>query len=63
MAATAGATAVTQGDLGGIEVAGGSWIGVVAAVVCVAAAAAPWIWARADRRRRPSLFAIVMAFA
>jgi len=62
-AATAGATAVNQGDFGRIEVAGGSWIGVVAAVLCVAAAAAPWPWARVTGVGVSSFFAILVAFA
>lgn len=62
-AATAGATSVNQGDFGRIEVAGGSWIGVVAAVVCVAAAAAPWAWARVTGVGVSSFFAILVAFA
>ena len=62
-AATAGSTAVEQGDFGYIEVAGGSWIGVVAAVLCVAAAAAPWVWARVTGVGIASFFAILVAFA
>lgn len=62
-AATAGSTAVRQGDFASIEVAGGSWIGVVAAVLCVGAAAAPWAWARLSGVAVSSLFAIVVAFA
>ena len=62
-AATAGSTAVDQDPYGYIEVAGGSWIGVVAAVTCVAAAAAPWPWARIAGVGVSSLFAILVAFA
>jgi len=62
-AATAGSTAVRQGDFASIEVAGGSWIGVIAAVLCVVAAAAPWAWARLAGVGVSSLFAIVVAFA
>ena len=62
-AATAGSTAVRQGDFASIEVAGGSWIGVVAAVLCVGAAAAPWAWARLAGVAVTSIFAIVVAFA
>lgn len=62
-AATAGSTAVNQGDFGYIEVAGGSWIGVIAAVLCVAAAAAPWAWARITGVGVSSFFAILVAFA
>lgn len=62
-AATAGSTAVRQGDFSSIEVAGGSWIGVVAAVLCVGAAAAPWAWARLAGVAVSSLFAIIVAFA
>jgi hypothetical protein len=62
-AATAGSTAVDQEPFGYIEVAGGSWIGVVAAVMCVAAAAAPWPWARIAGVGVSSLFAILVAFA
>ncbi len=62
-AATAGSTAVNQGDFGYIEVAGGSWIGVIAAVLCVAAAAAPWPWARIAGVGVSSFFAILVAFA
>ena len=62
-AATAGSTAVRQGDFSSIEVAGGSWIGVVAAVLCVAAAATPWAWARLAGVGISSLFAVIVAFA
>lgn len=62
-AATAGSTAVRQGDFSSIEVAGGSWIGVIAAVLCVGAAAAPWAWARLTGVGVSSLFAVVVAFA
>ena len=62
-AATAGSTAVNQGDFGYIEVAGGSWIGVIAAVLCVAAAAAPWPWARITGVGVSSFFAILVGFA
>lgn len=62
-AASAGSTAVEQGDFGYIEVAGGSWIGVVAAVLCVAAAAAPWVWARVSGVGLSSFFAILISFA
>jgi hypothetical protein len=63
VAATAGSTAVTQGGLSSIEVAGGSWLGVIAAVLCVAAAAAPWAWARIAGVGVSSFFAIVVSFA
>ncbi len=63
VAATAGSTAVTQGDLSGIEVAGGSWLGVSAAVLCVAAAAAPWAWSRIAGVGASGFFAIIVAFA
>ncbi len=63
VAATAGSTAVTQEDFASIEVAGGSWLGVIAAVLCVAAAAAPWAWARLAGVGVSSLFAIIVAFA
>ncbi len=62
-AATAGSTAVEQDDFGYIEVAGGSWIGLVAAVACVAAAAAPWAWARVAGVGVSSFFAVLVAFA
>jgi hypothetical protein len=62
-AATAGSTAVTQGDFGSIEVAGGSWIGVIGAVLCVAAAAAPWAWARLTGVGVATAFAVIVAFA
>jgi len=62
MAATAGSTAVDQG-LVTISVAGGSWIGVVAAVLCVAAAAAPWAWARIAGVTVSGLFALLVALA
>jgi hypothetical protein len=62
-AATAGSTAVEQEPFGYIEVAGGSWIGVVAAVLGVAAAAAPWPWARLAGVGITSLFALLVAFA
>lgn len=62
-AATAGSTAVDQGDYGYIEVAGGSWIGLVAAVLCVGAAAAPWVWARVAGVGISSFFAILIALA
>jgi hypothetical protein len=62
-AATAGSTAVEQEPFGYIEVAGGSWIGVVAAVLAVAAAAAPWPWARLTGVGITSLFALLVAFA
>lgn len=62
-AATAGSTAVDQDPYGYIEVAGGSWIGVVGAVLGVAAAAAPWPWARLAGVGVTSLFAILVAFA
>ena len=63
IAATAGSTAVDQGAYGYIEVAGGSWIGIVAAVLCVGAAAAPWTWARVAGVGVSSFFAILVAFA
>lgn len=63
VAATAGSTAVTQGDFSSIEVAGGSWLGVIAAVSCVAAAAAPWAWARVAGVGISSFFAILVSFA
>jgi len=62
-AATAGSTAVEQEPFGYIEVAGGSWIGVVAAVLGVGAAAAPWPWARLTGVGITSLFALLVAFA
>jgi hypothetical protein len=62
-AATAGSTAVEQQPFGYIEVAGGSWIGVVAAVLGVAAAAAPWPWARLTGVGVTTLFALLVAFA
>ena len=62
-AATAGSTAVDQDPYGYIEVAGGSWIGVVAAVLGVAAAAAPWPWARLAGVGVTTLFAILVSFA
>jgi hypothetical protein len=62
-AATAGSTAVEQEPFGYIEVAGGSWIGVVAAVLGVAAAAAPWPWARLTGVGITSLFALLVSFA
>jgi hypothetical protein len=62
MASAAGSTAVDQGFVT-ISVAGGSWIGVVAAVLCVAAAAAPWPWARIAGVTVSALFAILIAFA
>lgn len=63
MATTNGSTAVEQGDLGRIEVAGGAWIGIVAAVFCAAAAIAPWPWARVAGVGVTSLFALLVAFA
>lgn len=63
VAATAGSTAVTQDGLSSIEVAGGSWLGVIAAIVCVAAAAVPWAWARIAGVGASSFFAIVVSFA
>lgn len=60
---TNGSTAVEQGDLGRIEVAGGAWIGIVAAVLCLAAAAAPWPWARVTGVAVSSTFALLVAFA
>lgn len=62
-AATAGSTAVTQGDFASIEVAGGSWIGVIGAVLCAAAAAAPWVWARLAGVGIATTFAVIVAFA
>lgn len=62
-AATAGSTAVEQGSYGYIEVSGGSWIGIVAAVLCVGAAAAPWVWTRVAGVGVSSFFAILVAFA
>jgi len=62
-AASAGSTAVEQEGFGSITVSGGSWIGVVAAVLCVAAAAAPWPWARLAGVGVSSLFALLLAFA
>ncbi len=62
-AATAGSTVVEQEPFGYIEVAGGSWIGVVAAVLGVAAAAAPWPWARLTGVGLTSLFALLVSFA
>ena len=62
-AATAGSTAVRQEPFGEIEVAGGSWIGVVAAVLGIAAAAAPWPWARLTGVGVTSLFALLVSFA
>ncbi|MGE0027976.1 MAG: DUF4190 domain-containing protein [Thermoleophilia bacterium] len=62
-AATAGSTAVEQEPFGYIEVAGGSWIGVIAAVLAVAAAAAPWAWARLTGVGVTSLFALLVSFA
>jgi hypothetical protein len=62
VASSAGSTAVDQGFIT-ISVAGGSWIGVIAAVLCVAAAAAPWVWARIAGVTASALFAIIVAFA
>lgn len=62
-AATAGSTAVEQQPFGYIEVAGGSWIGVIAAVLGVAAAAAPWPWARLAGVGVTTLFALLVSFA
>lgn len=62
VASSAGSTAVDQGFVT-ISVAGGSWIGVVAAVLCVAAAAAPWAWARIAGVTVSALFALIVAFA
>jgi hypothetical protein len=62
-AATSGSTVVSQ-DLGvRISVAGGWWIGLAAAVVCAAAALAPWVWARLAGIGLATLFAIILAFA
>ena len=63
MGTTNGGTAVEQGDFGRIEVAGGAWIGIVAAVLCGAAAIAPWSWARLSGVGISSLFALLVAFA
>ncbi|WP_217915666.1 DUF2510 domain-containing protein [Miltoncostaea marina] len=60
---TNGSTAVEQGELGRIEVAGGAWIGIVAAFLCLAAAAAPWPWARVTGVAVSSTFALLVAFA
>jgi hypothetical protein len=61
-AATSGSTVVSQ-DLGvRISVAGGWWIGLVAAVVCAAAAAVPRIWARLAGVGLATLFAVILAF-
>ncbi|HTI35690.1 MAG TPA: DUF4190 domain-containing protein [Miltoncostaea sp.] len=62
-AATAGSTAVDQEPFGYIEVAGGSWIGVIAAVLGVAFAAAPWPWARLTGVGVTTLFALLVSFA
>ncbi len=61
-AASAGSTAVDQGFVT-ISVAGGSWIGVVAAVLCLGAAAAPWPWARVAGVTASGAFALLVAFA
>ncbi len=63
MAVTAGLTAVDQGGFITIEVAGGWWLGVVAAVLCIAAAAAPWAWARIAGVTVSGAFALLVAFA
>ena len=62
VAVTAGSTAVDQGVVT-ISVAGGSWIGVVAAVLCVAAAAVPFVWARIAGVTVSGLFALLVSFA
>jgi hypothetical protein len=61
-AASAGSTAVDQGFVT-ISVAGGSWIGVVAAILCLGAAAAPWPWARVAGVTASGAFALLVAFA
>ncbi|MGD9570846.1 MAG: DUF4190 domain-containing protein [Thermoleophilia bacterium] len=65
-AASAGSVAVEQETPFGINqisVAGGSWLGIVAAVLCVAAAAAPWAWARVVGVFASAFFAGFIALA
>jgi len=63
MAITAGSKAVDQEGFITIEVAGGWWLGVVAAVLCIAAAAAPWPWARIAGVIVSTAFALLVSFA
>lgn len=62
-AATTGRTAVEQEGVGTISVAGGAWLGLVAAAVCVAAAIAPWTWSRLAGLGIAVLFGVMLAFA
>lgn len=62
-AATSGATAVEQEGVATISVADGSWLGVAAAALCVAAAVAPWAWARIAGLGVAVLFGVLLAFA
>ena len=62
-AATTGLTAVEQEGIGTISVAGGAWLGLVAAAVCAAAAIAPWTWSRLAGLGIAVLFGVMLAFA
>ncbi len=62
-AASAGQVAVEQQDFVTISVASGSWLGIVAAVLCVAAAAVPWAWARVLGVFASAFFAVFIALA
>jgi hypothetical protein len=65
--AAAGKVVVEQVSLGTlvrtITLEGGAWIGIVGAVLCAAAAAAPWIWARLAGLGVAWLFGLILSFA
>ena len=61
--ATVGSTAVTQDPFPGIEVTGGAWVGAIAAVLLVAAAAVRWPWARVTGVSVATAFAVFIGFA
>ncbi len=61
--ATVGSTAVTQDPFPGIEVTGGAWVGAIAAVLLVAAAAVRWPWARVAGVGVATAFAVFIGFA
>ncbi|MGD9694483.1 MAG: DUF4190 domain-containing protein [Thermoleophilia bacterium] len=65
-ASSAGSVIVEQQTpfgLNTITMAGGAWLGIVGTVLCLAAAALPWLWARISGIGVAALFGAILAFA
>lgn len=62
-AVTSGSEVVDQEGFVSISVTQGAWLGIVGTVVCLAAALAPWVWARLTGLGVAMLFGVIFAFA